>query len=186
MGESLHEGLEAKTETPHMIAAIKLLAMTGARVSEILSARWEWIDWERKVLSLPDSKTGERQIYLSNAALGVLKDLESLQPSSKSPFVIQGRNSDRPLINISKAWLRIRERANLDDVRIHDLRHTAASIGVGQGMGLPIVGRLLGHTHASTTQRYAHVDIDPALAAANQIGDVVSNALSNGSKIQRA
>lgn len=174
--EALEEGLRTQSENPYIVAAIRLLLLTGARVNEILTARWEWVDWERNVLALPDSKTGSKSIYLSDPAVAVLTDLRGLSTSEASPYIIRGRRPDRPLINLSKPWQRVRERAGLDDVRLHDLRHTAASIGVGQGMSLAIIGRLLGHTQASTTQRYAHVDIDPALAAANQIGQTIANA----------
>jgi integrase len=177
LGQSLREGLSRQEETPQMTGAIQLLLLTGARVSEILGAQWDWVDWERRVIELPDSKTGAKPIYLSEPAIGVLKGLQALPIASENPFIIPGRVEGMPLVNLRKPWGRIRARAGLDDVRIHDLRHTAASIAVSHGLGLPIVGRLLGHSQASTTQRYAHVDIDPALAAANQIGETVSKAL---------
>ena len=84
----------------------------------------------------------------------------------------------KPLVNLAKAWKVICERAELADVRIHDLRHTAASIGVAQGLSLPIIGRLLGHSQPQTTSRYAHVDTDPALLAANAIGKALGEAMA--------
>jgi integrase len=177
LGEALEAGLAAQSETPHMVAAVKLLLLTGARLNEILTAEWEWVDLDRRVITLPDSKTGRKPLYLSEAAVEVLRDLQKLR-GPESRFVIAGRFPDRPLTNLTKPWKRIRERAGIEDVRLHDLRHTAASIGVSQGMNLPVIGRLLGHTQASTTQRYAHVDIDPALAAADKIGTVVAGALT--------
>lgn len=177
LGDALKEGLAAQTETPYMVAAIRLLLLTGARLNEILTARWEWVDLERRVIELPDSKTGRKTLFLSDPALDVLHELRGLSTSADCPFVIRGRVRNQSLVNLTKPWKRICARADLAGVRIHDLRHTAASIGVGQGMNLPVIGRLLGHTQASTTQRYAHVDIDPALAAANRIGTAVSDAL---------
>lgn len=177
LGAALREGLAAQTETPYMVAAIQLLLLTGARLNEILGARWDWVDWERRVLKLPDSKTGAKPVFLSAPALEVLQNLRALPTSQGSRYVIRGRINGQPLVNLAKPWARICERAGLGEVRLHDLRHTAASVGVGQGMSLPVIGRLLGHTQASTTQRYAHVDLDPALAAAEQIGAAVSGAL---------
>lgn len=164
-----------------MVAAVRLLLLTGARLNEVLGAQWDWIDWERRVLKLPDSETGAKPIFLSAPALEVLENLRALPTSQGSRYIIHGRVKGRPLINLAKPWTRICDRAGLREVRLHDLRHTAASIGVGQGMSLPVIGRLLGHTQASTTQRYAHVDLDPALAAAEQIGTAVSGALDQKS-----
>ena len=177
LGIALREGLSAQTETPHMVAAIQLLLLTGARVSEILGVRWEWIDWEVRIIRLPDSKTGAKSVYLSETAIKVLKMLKDLPQAAENPYVIAGRVPGKPLNDLRHPWHRVRERAGLNDVRLHDLRHTAASIGVSQGMNLPVIGRLLGHTQASTTQRYAHVAVDPALEAVNKIGAVVSAAL---------
>jgi integrase len=140
----------------------------------MLSARWQWVDWDRRVINLPDSKTGAKPIYLSDAALGVLRTLNHRQDRGTSDYIIKGRHYGKPLINLTKPWHRVCAEADLSGVRLHDLRHTAASIGVGTGIALPIVGRLLGHSQPQTTQRYAHVDSDPALVAANRIGDVIA------------
>lgn len=177
LGEALEVGLASQLETPYMVAAVRLLLLTGARVRELLDARWEWLDWDRRTIDLPDSKTGARSIFLSQAAVDVLKGLRKLPTTDGTPFIIRGRIKKQPLTNLNKPWLRIRERAGLEGVRLHDLRHTAASMGVTQGLNLPVIGRLLGHTQASTTQRYAHVDINPALAAADLIGDAMAPAL---------
>ncbi|HYG91827.1 MAG TPA: site-specific integrase [Azospirillum sp.] len=177
LGEALRQGLAAQTETPYMVAAIQLLLLTGARLNEILTAQWTWVDWDRRIIRLPDSKTGRKPLFLSEPAMDVLRGLQALPTSKESPFIIRGRSKDQPLTNLAKPWKRICERASLTNVRLHDLRHTAASVGIAQGMSLPVVGRLLGHTQASTTNRYAHVDIDPALAAANLIGSAIHSAM---------
>ncbi len=177
LGEALRQGLATQTETPYMIAAVQLLLLTGARLNEILTSQWTWVDWDRRIIQLPDSKTGRKPLFLSEPAMDVLRGLQALPTSKESPFIIQGRSKAQPLINLAKPWKRICERASLTNVRLHDLRHTAASVGVAQGMSLPVVGRLLGHTQASTTNRYAHVDIDPALAAANLIGSALHLAM---------
>lgn len=161
--------------------AIELLALTGARLSEILNSQWEWIDFKSGVVLLPDSKTGAKPIYLSDAAVGVLK--RQRQISGKSRFVFPSPKMDKPLVNLRKAWVQVCDRAKLKGVRLHDLRHTVASIAVGQGASLPLIGRLLGHTQAQTTMRYAHVDLDPALKAANEVGATIQHAMRpNGRK----
>lgn len=183
LGAALREGLDTHSETPHMVAAIQLLLLTGARLNEVLGAHWDWVDLDRRVINLPDSKTGKKPLFLSDAAVEILKGLQALSTSKECPYVIRGRTKDQPLTNLAKPWKRLCDRAEIEGVRLHDLRHTAASIGVANGMSLPIIGRILGHTQARTTQRYAHVDIDPALAAADRIGNTVSAAL--GLKRQR-
>ena len=179
LGKALDDGLAAQLETPHMVAAIKLLLLTGARVSEILGLKWEDIDRERATAKLASSKTGKRYIYLSEPALTILNDLVNLPVANVNPFVIAGRYDHAPLDNLRKPWRRICKRASLTDVRLHDLRHTAASIGVAHGLSLPIIGRILGHTQAQTTQRYAHVAVDPALDAVNQIGMYINEQFSD-------
>lgn len=157
--------------------AIKLLLLTGARLNEILMAKWAWIDWERCALSLPDSKTGPKLVYLSDAALLLLKSQQKNAAEMGSEFVFPGRSVGKRMINLRKPWTRVCQRIDLHDVRLHDLRHTAASVAVGQGISLPVIGRLLGHSQAQTTLRYAHVDSDPALVAANQIGRAIGSKL---------
>jgi integrase len=178
VGKALSEELAAGEINVHMDAAIRLLLLTGARVSELLGARWEWVDWSRRVIALPDSKTGAKRLFLSDQAIELLRIRKAAAEGSDNPYVIQGRLAKKPLVNLAKPWALIRKRAGVEDVRIHDLRHTAASIGVASGLNLPVIGRLLGHTQAATTQRYAHVDIDPALAAINTIGAAIMASLS--------
>ncbi len=154
------------------IAALRLLLFTGARLREILDLRWEHVDLERGLLLLPDSKTGQKAITLNGPALAVLQSLERM-----GPFVIPGTNSDAPRADLKKPWTAVTEAASLHGLRIHDLRHSFASVGAGAGLGLPIVGRLLGHTQAATTQRYAHLDADPIRRAADAIGATIAAAL---------
>lgn len=166
---------------PYIIAAIKLLLFTGARVSEILNAQWAWVDWENRVIQLPDSKTGAKPIFLSEPALAILLQLKSVANCEENAYIIHGHVKGKSLVNISKPWKRICEEAGISGVRIHDLRHTAASFGVAHGLNLPVIGRLLGHTQHQTTQRYAHVDTDPALLAANTIAKALSQAMAQDS-----
>jgi integrase len=154
----LSDGLAGYDGSPYCAAAIKMLVFTGARLGEILGLRWEWIDFERAEVRLPDSKTGAKTIHLPPPALAVLAELPRVEGN---PHVIVGGVTGAPLVNLQKPWRAIREAAGLYDVRIHDLRHSFASIAAAGGMGLPIIGKMLGHTQAQTTQRYAHLASDP-------------------------
>lgn len=154
------------------IAALRLLLFTGARLREILHLRWEHVDMERGLLLLPDSKTGRKAITLNAPSLAVLQSLDRI-----GSFVIVGANPDIPRADLKKPWTAVTEAASLPRLRIHDLRHSFASIGAGAGLGLPIVGKLLGHTQAATTQRYAHLDADPIRRAADAIGATIAAAL---------
>jgi integrase len=173
--------LSAKEEiTRNTVVAIQLLLLTGARLNEVLSAEWSWVDLEKGVIALPDSKTGKKPLFLGDAAVAVLQKQRHRNREINSPFVLPGRHRGKHMINLSKPWRLICKTAGLSNVRLHDLRHTAASVAVGQGASLALIGRLLGHSQAQTTQRYAHVDIDPALAVANSIGNAIGGAIGAG------
>ena len=161
---------------PFAVAAIRLLILTGARLGEILNAKWSEIDFERGILFLPDSKTGRKPVYLTAPALEVLAGLSRVE---KNPYIIVGSKEGKPRVDLKKPWSAIRRAAALGDFRIHDLRHSYASIGAGASLGLPIVGKLLGHSNPKTTQRYAHLDADPLKRAANLISGDISAAMSN-------
>jgi integrase len=145
---------------PHAAAAMRLLIFTGARLREILHLKWEHVDFERGMLLLADSKTGKKAIVLNAPALAVLTNLPRV-----GGYVIAGQaagtDKEQPRSDLKRPWHAVAKRAGLEGVRIHDLRHTHASIGAGAGLGLPIIGKLLGHAHATTTARYAHLDADP-------------------------
>ena len=157
------------------IAGLRLLIFTGARKSEILGLHWRMVEFERALLRLPDSKTGEKVIYLSAPALQLLAELPRI---AGNPHVLPGERSGRHLVNVEKTWRRVRHDAGLDDVRLHDLRHSFAAIGAGAGLGLPVIGALLGHTESATTQRYAHLAADPVRAANEAIGRRIAAALA--------
>lgn len=165
----------AADERPYVVAAIRLLLFTGARVSEILTAEWSWVDLEKGTIRLPDSKTGRKTVYLNAPALEVLNDLPQVKDN---PFVIVGDVDKAHLVNIQKPWRTIRKTAGLDDVRLHDLRHTFASVGVEGGASLVMVGALLGHTQPQTTKRYAHLANDPQRVAADAIATRIADRLS--------
>ena len=159
---------------PYAVAAIRLLIFTGARLREILHARWSEVDFERGMILLPDSKTGRKPIYLSAAALAVLAEIPR---QSDNPHLIPGRKAGQPRADLNKPWASVTRAAGLAGVRVHDLRHTFASFGAGASMGLPIIGKLLGHAHPATTHRYAHLDVDPLRRAADQIGVQIDAAM---------
>lgn len=173
--------LRLRSVSKPAVAALRLMILTGARRGEILGLRWEWIDRQAAHVSLPDSKTGKKRILLNPAALAVLDGLE--MPASGRGYVIRGgngNNPEMPLVNIKDAWGAVRLAAGLPDVRIHDLRHSFASVMVSGGMSLPMIGALLGHRDSKTTQRYAHLAADPLRAAADRGGIAIAAHLGAG------
>jgi integrase len=162
---------------PFAIAAIRLLMLTGARLREILHAKREYVDFERGVMFLPDSKTGRKPIYLSAAALAILSDLPRIEGN---PHIFPGEKPGAPRADLKKPWAAVTKATGLDGVRIHDLRHSFASVGAGASLGLPIIGKLLGHSQASTTQRYAHLAADPMRRAVETMGATIEAAMNGG------
>jgi integrase len=161
--------------SPYATMAIKLLLLTGCRRGEILNLRWEHVDFERQCLRLPDSKTGAKVVYLNAPALALLQELP---PVKGNPHVLAGATNGGPLIGIDKIWYRVRTNAGIADVRLHDLRHSFASVGAIGGFSLPIIGALLGHKHAATTARYAHLSADPVRAANEAVGARIAAAMA--------
>lgn len=162
--------------SPYATAAIRLLMLTGSRLREILNLRWDEVDLDRGVLRLPDSKTGKKNVYLPTAAVDIIKGLTKL-----GTYVIAGESAgtrkEKPRADLKRPWAAICKRAGVSGVRIHDLRHTFASTGVGDQIGLPVIGALLGHADTSTTQRYAHLADDAARRAVEAIGGKIAAAL---------
>ena len=178
LGKALTEAERARTEFPSVIAAIRLLAFTGCRLSEILTLKWDHVDFEQSCIRLPESKTGAKVVRLSPPALEILNGIE---PEDGSPWVIAGAKAGEHLVNLRKPWHRIRKRAGLEGVRLHDLRHSFASVGAASGLSLPMIGALLGHTQAATTQRYAHLADDPLRQASEAIGRKIAAAMKGES-----
>lgn len=162
--------------TPTAAAALRLLLFTGCRLREILNLRWEYVDFERGCLFLPDSKSGRKTVILNAPALAVLNELER-----SGPYVVSGDNPEQPRHDLKRPWDAVTKYAGLVGVRLHDLRHTYASVGAGGGLGLPIIGRLLGHAQTATTARYAHLDNDPLRRASEAIAGRLAEAL-NGNR----
>jgi len=173
LGDVLARAETEQTESRYAVTAIRLLLLTGCRLSEIQKLEWRHVDIERGELHLPDSKTGAKTVYLGN------------------PYVIAGKRDGAHLTDLQHPWRRLRAAADLEGVRIHDLRHTFASGGLAVGEGLSMIGKLLGHTQVQTTARYAHLASDPMKAAANKISERLASALQNaaedlGSKDRRS
>jgi integrase len=173
----LGDALAAYDGSPYAAAAIKLLVFTGARLGEVLGLRWKWVDFERGEARLPDSKTGAKTLHLPPPALEVLAELPHV---AGNPYVIVGGKPGAALVDLDKPWYAIRKSAGLEDLRLHDLRHAFASVAASGGMGLPIIGKMLGHTQAQTTQRYAHLASDPVKAAAATVAGKIAAAMSGG------
>ncbi len=161
---------------PHIVAAFQLLIFTGARLGEILKLEWSQVDLGRAMLFLPDSKTGTTAILLAAPAASVLADLPRL-----GRYVVAsesaGTSEEQPRTDLKKPWRLITRCANLDGLRIHDLRHSYASVGAAGGIGLPLLGGVLGHADPKTTQRYAHLANDPLRRAADLIAANLSASL---------
>ena len=163
--------------------AIRLLIFTGCRRDEILTAKWHYVKRDRGVLELPDSKTGFKQIPLSVPTLDILNNLPVAEGND---YIVPGRKRGARYVGLQDVWERIRAKAGLDDVRIHDLRHTFASHGVSSSITLPVIGGLLGHRNASTTQRYAHLQADPLKDATEIIGEKIDRAMKTEPRRLRA
>lgn len=167
------------SEPQTAIDAIRMLIFTGCRVNEILTAQWPYVDWDMQVLILPDSKTGSKTIPLSAPAIQTLKSRPVIEGN---PYIFQGYRTGQHFVGLFDVWQRIREKAGIPDVRLHDLRHSYASVGAAAGLGLPIIGALLGHADAATTQRYAHLATDPLKAAAEAIASRIDEAMKKDPK----
>lgn len=160
--------------SPTALAAIKLLLFTGARRSEILDLEWAHVDLDRGYLHLSDSKTGAKDIPLGEPAVDLLRAVPRLNGSR---FVFPATRGNGSYKGLPKAWAKLYARAGLTKTRIHDLRHSFASVGASTGSSLLMIGSLLGHKDPKTTQRYAHVAHDPAKAAADNVAQMMAAAM---------
>ena len=162
-------------ETPHVVAAFKLLILTGCRLAEIQTLKWSFIRGD--AIWLPNAKTGPRKVLLSSAALEVLRDIERV---AGNEHVIVGATPTGHVTDLEKPWRRIRVAAGLSEVRIHDLRHTYASIAGMAGHSLHMIGNLLGHTQAQTTMRYAHFADRSTRKALDEVDSVLKEVIQIG------
>ena len=167
---------ESEGENPHAVNVIRLLIFTGCRKSEILSLEWSHVDSDMGYLRLPTSKTGEKDVPVGGGA-PALELLASLPRYEGSEYVFPAATGEGQYVGLPKVWYRIRKSAGLSDVRLHDLRHSFARFGVAGGDSLPVIGAILGHSDAATTQRYAHLADHVKRAAANRISGRIAAAM---------
>jgi integrase len=170
-------------------AAIRLMALTGMRKSEVLALRWADIDAEHGCIRLPDSKTGSKTVPLGAPALSLLADLPRIESNpyvlpAARPRISELSAEPRHFVQVQTTWEAVTGKARIADLRLHDLRHCFASMGAMGGDSLFILGKLLGHADSATTQRYAHLATNPLRAVADRISEQVSAALGgNGTKV---
>ncbi|MFC3569912.1 tyrosine-type recombinase/integrase [Paracoccus simplex] len=174
IGEVLREMEAEGIELPSAILAARLLILTGCRLNEIMTLQWDHVDLEGRALRLPDSKTGAKIVHLGQPVVELLRDAPRIKGN---PWVIPGTLPGKRLSDLQPFWQRVRARAGVKDVRIHDLRHTFASTAVAAGQGLPMIGKLLGHTQAQTTARYAHLAAEPVKMAADAVAQNLRQSL---------
>lgn len=175
--------LEASGDiTPYTGAAIRLLLLTGCRLREVLDLKWQEVDFDRGMLRLADSKTGQRTVLLSEPAIEVLSEMKQIEGN---PYVFCGRLPGRSIVDITRSWRRICKKAEIDGIRMHDLRHTHASVAAAEGYSLPIIGSLLGHTQAQTTARYSHLAESPVRSASEKVGNRIKGAMNGMGKVRK-
>lgn len=175
LGEALRKAEASGSESKSSLHAIWLLMMTGCRLGEIQQLKWDYVDFELGEFKLPDSKSGAKVVHVGSSIITRLQKIERIEDN---PYVISGKKLGAYLTDLQHPWRRIRALAKLDDVRLHDLRHSYASAGLMVGEGLPMIGRLLGHTQVQTTARYAHLASDPVKSAAEKISERIAEAIS--------
>jgi len=174
LGEALAAAEADAGVSPAAAAAIRLLVFTGCRVGEILTLHWADVDFERVCLRLRESKTGAKVVYLAAPALDVLAALPRVEGN---PHVLPGASDGAGLSGLKKPWARVCNLADLSDVRLHDLRHSFASVGAAAGVPLLIIGKMLGHSQSATTERYAHLAADPVKQAVETVAAVLDAAM---------
>jgi integrase len=182
------EGLDVYGRTP-AADCIRLIMLTGCRPGEAMLATWAQFDAQPGFWIKPAATTKQRREHrlpLSAPALQLVDGIRTQRGRGVKPtdYVFPGQIPGQPLQQLRTCWEAVCEHASLTDVRIYDLRHTFAAMGAGGGLGLPIIGRLLGHTQARTTQRYAHLADDPLREAADKIATAITKA-GEGSKVTR-
>lgn len=173
----LGSALSASNASPFAKTIIRILLLTGARKGEIEALRWREVDFERGLLRLEDSKTGEKTIPVTQAVLDLLKAVP--KPCSSVYVFPSLRTKGAYYRGTKRVWEELRIEADLPDLRLHDLRHTFASLAVSSGASLPMIGRLLGHRDSKTTERYAHLQADPVRAISDAISAELSRSLKS-------
>ncbi|OYY73055.1 tyrosine-type recombinase/integrase [Sphingomonas sp. 28-63-12] len=174
LGETMAAAASLGVESSYAIAAIRLLILTGCRRNEILTLKRSYIDPHHRCLRLPDSKTGAKIVHLGAPAMKVILSIPYVEGS---PYLLPGRKAGTHLTDLQSSWERIRKTAGLEDVRIHDLRHSFASVGASIGDSMLIIGALLGHKSTKTTERYTHLSDHPLKSAADRISEEIAQRM---------
>ena len=175
IGRLLCEAEAKGSPWPPAVAAIRLLMLTGCRSEEIATLRWDDVDRTAGELRLRDTKTGARMVPLTPTALELLDGIKRIPGN---PWVFVGRKEAAHVSKLANHWHRLRVRADLADVRLHDLRHSYASRALALGESLSMIGKLLGHSKVETTGRYAHLARDTEkVSAARVAGSIEANIL---------
>jgi integrase len=183
LGEALAAASSLGVESQYAIAALRLLVLTGCRKSEILKLKHSYIDRYHRCLRLPDSKTGAKVVHLGGPAMRIIA---TVPPVEGNPYLLPGKKDGTHVTDLQAVWVRIRKTAGLDDVRIHDLRHSFASIGAATGDSMLIIGALLGHRSAKTTERYTHLSDHPLKSAAGRISEEIARCLGESVEVVAA
>jgi integrase len=166
--------LEADGKNSTAIAAIRLLLFTGCRRGEIIGLRWQWVDFERRCIRFSDSKTGAKTVPLGDPAIDLLRGVPAVEGSE---FVFPASRRSGHIVGLRSVWAKVTQTADLRGLRVHDLLHSFASVAVSEGESLYIVGKILGHRQARTTEVYAHLASDPVQAAADRAARKIAEAL---------
>ena len=170
------------SDNPMLKYIVPMLLLTGARKREVLDARWDDFDAENRLWRIPFTKSGRpRTVPMSD---GVMSVLDTVPRIAGSPCVFPNPDTKKPYVAIHYAWDTARKRAGLQDVRMHDLRHSFASILINSGRSLYEVQHLLGHTQVKTTERYAHLQQDTLMTAANVVSNLVGTAAPQPRPVQ--
>jgi integrase len=180
LGEVLASADALGVESLYAIAAIKLLILTGCRKSEILTLKRTEVDYYHRCLRLPDSKTGAKIVHLGAAAMRII---EAIPETVGNPYLLPGKTAGTRVTDLQSVWERIRKTAGLEDVRLHDLRHSFASVGADIGDSMLIISKLLGHASPKTTDRYTHLFDHPLKAAADRISEQIAAYLMGNTSI---
>ena len=175
LGRVLDEMEKGGGSRMYAAMAIRMLLLTGCRKSEVLRLRWDDVDLEAREMRLRDGKTGPRTVQLSPAAAAALGRIPRVEAN---PHVIPGMLPGSRMSDLQRPWVAIRKRAGLEDMRLHDCRHSFASRALALGESLPTIGRLLGHSQVQTTARYAHLARDSVHEAARRVSDRIAASLS--------
>jgi len=159
----------------YMMAALKILLFTGRRTGEILTLRWEYLDFENSMMHLPDTKTGAKKFHISSTIKQILFSLPS-----REGYVFKSNVPNKHITVVRHVWKKICNITGIENVRVHDFRHTYASFALNKGYSLPIISKMLGHKDLKTTQRYAHLYDNPVNQAVDRIDQQLESLIKVG------